>query len=182
MQKLRSVLVGIVVLALFLGIFTLFMPRHVTVIRSVMLRAPRDSVQAFLEDLHQWPRWCTWMGTDSAVKRVYSPKEQTVTWFPVGHPENKAFISILQSVPGDVRLFYQFKNLLPASGGFYLSRQKDSTFLQWTLEVHLRWYPWEKLSGVALDKVWGHSMDESLRRLKSGVYGEPVPPAEDVAP
>lgn len=187
MQKIKSVIIGIGVLLAFLCLFTVFIPRHVTVTRGIVIGVRRDSLQAFLEDLHQWPRWCSWMGSDSAVTRAYTSatpsREATVTWYPKGHPEGKIFISILQSVPGDIRLFYQFKNLLPAGGGFTLTAKRedgrDSTFVQWSLDVRLRWYPWEKLSGIAMDKVWGASMGESLRRLKSQVYGEWVPPGDE---
>ncbi len=187
MQKIKSVIIGICVLMAFLCLFTVFIPRHVTVTRGVVIGVRRDSLQTFLEDFHEWPRWCSWMGADSAVTRHYASatatREATVTWFPKGHPENKIFISILQTVPGDVRLFYQFKNLLPASGGFTLTEKRegghDSTFVQWSLDIRLRWYPWEKLSGIAMDKVWGSSMKESLDRLKSQVYGEALPAGPD---
>jgi hypothetical protein len=189
MQKIKSVIIGICVLLVFLCLFTAFIPRHVTVTRGIVIGVQRDSLQAFLEDFHQWPRWCSWMGADSAVTRTFAAatatREATVTWYPRGHPENKIFISILQTVPGDVRLFYQFKNLLPASGGFTLTAKReggrDSTFVQWSLNIRLRWYPWEKLSGIAMDKVWGSSMKESLDRLKSGVYGEALPVSPDDA-
>ena len=187
MQKIKSVIIGICVLLGFLCVFTLFIPRHVTVTRGIVIGVRRDSLQAFLEDFREWPRWCSWMGADSAVTRTFASatanREATVTWYPKGHPENKIFISILQTNPGDLRLFYQFKNLLPASGGFILTPKRengrDSTFVQWSLEIRLRWYPWEKLSGIAMDKVWGSSMRESLDRLKSRVYGEALPVSPD---
>lgn len=185
-QKVKSVVVGLCVLAAFICLFTAFIPRHVTVTRGITLGVRRDSLQAFLEDLQAWPEWCTWMGADSAVTREFTSagpgRQATVAWYPKGHPENKIFISILQSDPGDVRLFYQFKNLLPAAGGFTLVAKKDSTFLQWSLDIKLRWYPWEKLSGIAMDKVWGASMKESLNRLKSVVYHEALPPSDDDDP
>lgn len=187
MQKIKSVVIGICIALGILCLVTAFIPRHVTVTRDIVIGVRKDSLQAFLEDFQQWPSWCTWMGTDSAVSRLYTSatptREATVTWYPKGHPESKMFISILQSVPGDIRLFYQFKNLLPAGGGFTLTSKKenglDSTVIQWSLVVRLRWYPWEKLSGIAMDKVWGTSMKQSLDRLKSKVYGEAVEPDDD---
>lgn len=171
MQKIKSFIAGVCILGIFLCVFTFFLPRHVTLARGAEIRVSRDSLQAFLEDLQQLPRWCTWMGADSVVTRKFIPAspghEATVVWYPNGQPENKNLISILQSVPGSVRLYYQFRSLLPASGGFTLtSKGKDLTFVEWTMEVKLRWYPWEKLSGIAMDKVWGSSMSQSLKQLK----------------
>jgi len=180
MQKIKSVVIGLGVLALFLSAFTLLIPRHVTVTRGIEIPIQRDSLQAYLEDLHAWPAWCSWMGKDSIVTRRFvnaSPgKEATVTWFPSAQPYNKNFISILQTIPGEVRLYYQFGRLLPASGGFTMTENgRGSTFLEWKLEVRLRWYPWEKLSGIAMDKVWGASMAQSLKQLKAVLTHTPVP-------
>jgi hypothetical protein len=171
MDKVKSVIAGFCVLALFLCLFTLFIPRHVTMTRATEIHMPSDSLQAYLENLRAWPQWCSWMGADSVVTRRFedatSTQEATVIWYPNGQNYNKNFISILQTNPGEIRLHYQFKNLLPATGGFILSSNgKGSTFLQWKLEVKLRWYPWEKLSGIAMDKVWGKAMGESLKKLK----------------
>lgn len=176
MQKIKSVVVGLFIMGIFLCIFTFFLPRHVTLERGAEIQVSRDSLQAFLEDLQNLPRWCTWLGKDSVVTRKYSPasagKEATIVWYPNGQPENRNFIAIMQTVPGSVRVHYQFRNLLPASGGFTLTgKGKDRTFLEWTMEVKLRWYPWEKLSGIAMDKVWGASMSESLNHLRA-LYGD----------
>jgi hypothetical protein len=171
MDKVKSFIVGFCVLAFFLCLFTLFIPRHVTMARAVEIHMPADSLQAYLEDFHAWPQWCSWMGADSVVTRRFeeasATQEATVIWYPNGQSYNKNFISILQTNPGEIRLHYQFKNLLPATGGFTLTKKdKNLTFLEWKLEVKLRWYPWEKLSGIAMDKVWGRAMGESLRKLK----------------
>ena len=183
MQKIKSVVVGMMVLAVFLSAFTLLIPRHVTITRGIEIPVPRDSLQAYLEDLPAWPAWCSWMGKDSIVTRKFinaSPgNEATVTWFPTAQPYNKNFISILQAIPGEVRLYYQFGGLLPASGGFTLTGNGGSTFLVWKLEVKLRWYPWEKLSGIAMDKVWGTSMAQSLKHLKAVMMHMPPPPDDN---
>ena len=185
MQKIKSFIIGLGVLAVFLCAFTFFIPGHVTVTRGIEIAAPRDSVQALLGDLHQWPRWCTWMGKDSVVTRKFisarPEREATVTWYPNGQPYNKDFISILQAIPGDIRLYYQFSNLLPASGGFTLTGKENgkSTFVQWSLAIKLRWYPWEKLSGIAMDKIWGASMAGSLKNLKALCGDDSVTPDEE---
>jgi hypothetical protein len=186
MQKIKSFIIGLGVLALFLCAFTLLIPGHVTVTRGIEIAAPRDSVQALLEDFHQWPRWCSWMGKDSVVTRKFiapSPdKEATVTWYPNGQSYNKNFISILQAIPGDIRLYYQFNSLLPASGGFTLTGKGSSTFVEWNLAIKLRWYPWEKISGIAMDKIWGVSMAQSLKNLKALCGDSSVIPTGEAPP
>jgi hypothetical protein len=144
MLKLKSFLIGLIFLVLVLFAITLVIPRHITIAREANIAACPDSLQAFLEDLNQWPHWCTW----------------------------KKGVVLLPTAPGEVPLHYQFHGLLPATGGFSLTRAgSDSTHLEWTVLVTLRWYPWEKMSGLAMDKILGASMDSSLRNLKA-LYGE----------
>lgn len=171
MQHAKSFIVGLCILAAFLCLFTVFIPSHVTIMRALEINAPSDSIQAHLNNLEEWPAWNTWMGEDSVVTREYTKatpgKEASVTWFAKGQPATRNFIAILQEIPGEIRLHYQFKKMLPASGGFVLTANgKGQTFVQWKLEAKLRWYPWEKINGIAMDKVWGASMDVSLQKFK----------------
>jgi hypothetical protein len=47
----------------------------------------------------------------------------------------------------------------------------DSATLQWYMDFHLRWYPWEKFSSIAYDKVYGMQMEKGLTNLKKLVTG-----------
>jgi hypothetical protein len=39
--------------------------------------------------------------------------------------------------------------------------------LQWYMDFHLRWYPWEKFSSLLLEKRYGPMMEKGLERLKA---------------
>jgi polyketide cyclase/dehydrase/lipid transport protein len=39
--------------------------------------------------------------------------------------------------------------------------------VQWYMEFHLRWYPWEKFSSFMFEKVYGPQLQQGLDNLKS---------------
>ena len=43
----------------------------------------------------------------------------------------------------------------------------DSLTLQWYMDFHLHWYPWEKFSSLMLEKQFGPDMESGLENLKS---------------
>ena len=145
MNWVRFILVGLIILLAFAGAFTCFLPGRVSVSRDLHISARPETVERFIADTTGWDRWCVW---------------------PAGEAPLRA--TLVQVQPGDVRVDYRFRRLLPASGGFTLTEDDlGGTRVQWTLNFRMRWYPWEKLSGVLMDKVWGTPMDSSLERLKA---------------
>lgn len=42
----------------------------------------------------------------------------------------------------------------------------STTTVNWSFEQQLKWYPWERLSAMLHDKVFGPSMEVSLNKLK----------------
>jgi hypothetical protein len=42
----------------------------------------------------------------------------------------------------------------------------DSLTLQWYMDFHLRWYPWEKLGSLFYENTYGVMMEQGLTNLK----------------
>ena len=42
----------------------------------------------------------------------------------------------------------------------------DPVVVQWYMDFHLRWYPWEKFSTLLLEKSYGPRMEKGLSDLK----------------
>jgi hypothetical protein len=43
----------------------------------------------------------------------------------------------------------------------------NSVTLQWYMDFHLRWYPWEKFSSFMFERVYGPQLKQGLDNLKS---------------
>lgn len=46
-------------------------------------------------------------------------------------------------------------------------RIPNSFTVQWYMDFHLRWYPWEKFSSLLLEKRYGAMMEQGLTNLKA---------------
>ena len=58
----------------------------------------------------------------------------------------------------------------PFTGKFILiDSPPGQVDLQWMLEFHFRWYPWEKLAAMFYDRQLGPEMETILAALKSYV-------------
>ena len=43
----------------------------------------------------------------------------------------------------------------------------NTVTVQWYRDFHLRWFPWEKFSGLLLENRYGPMMEQGLARLKN---------------
>ena len=43
----------------------------------------------------------------------------------------------------------------------------DSTTLQWYMDFHLRWYPWEKMASLLFEQSYGPKMEQGLNNIKN---------------
>ena len=44
---------------------------------------------------------------------------------------------------------------------------RNSVTVQWYMEFHLRWYPWEKFSSFMFERVYGPQIQQGLDNLKA---------------
>jgi hypothetical protein len=45
-------------------------------------------------------------------------------------------------------------------------RTPNTVTVQWFMDIHLRWFPWEKFSSLLLEKRYGPMMEQGLDKLK----------------
>ena len=48
-------------------------------------------------------------------------------------------------------------------------QEQGNMQVQWQAVVHLKWYPWEKFSGIFIEKMAGQGYEDALQSLKSYV-------------
>ena len=48
----------------------------------------------------------------------------------------------------------------------------DSTTLQWYMDFHLRWYPWEKFRSLLFEPTYGPRMEKGLNNIKKLVEAD----------
>jgi hypothetical protein len=163
MRFIKFSIAGLVVLFALFTLIGLLMPSSVTVGRSVEINAPADSVRFYTNDFANWRYWIS--GADTAY---YEPLTASTS-----SKNSKIKLGTYTVTVIDINLNYivtvwqgestreQLNRL-----NLYYNASSGTTTLNWSFKQQLHWYPWERLSAMLHDKVFGPSMEASLGRLK----------------
>ena len=149
-----------------LFLFALF-PSDITVSRVVQINRSPAEVLNKIDDLREWKSWNELLvnGLDN-MKTVYVPVK-----IDSGHIQKGYFmIDLLKVVPDTVTtIWHQEKKSF--TGNYFLSGANGQTVVEWTLQFHIQWYPWDKLASMFYDKNLGPGMEKSLMNLKIEMEG-----------
>lgn len=151
-------IISLVLLFLLLTAMSLLIPSTVRISRAIDINVPSDSILPYVEDLRKWSQWNEMITdtvfrdaeinttairtSDLEIVRTRADKDRILTsWSRGGRKFESGFV-IVQTSP-------------------------ESRVVQWYFDIHLRWYPWEKISSIVFDKQLGPPMERSLLRLKN---------------
>lgn len=165
MKYIKLLFFSAIILLLALTGVTLLLPSHVRVSRAINLYAGADSVLREVGDLSRWKSW--YPGFDTLEL-----KEVTVT----GGRVTKATVKNIQlqvTVSTDSLVTVQMKKgVQPVLNNWRLIRytHSDSLTLQNYMDFDFKWYPWERFSGLLVDRSYGQLMEDGLKRLKESAH------------
>ena len=172
MRYAKMFLTGFIFLALLFILFSFFIPSTVRVSRVVEINAPADKIYADISDINNWSKWMPWSGADS----LFYIKTNAVTgivgsfysWTVKNNSSQKGKITIKQITAEEIITENELSGYNTSPGSIKL--HKDPTggviLVEWKIKVALKWYPWSKLKGILLDKIYGPVLENGLARLK----------------
>lgn len=163
MRFVRLFIISIVVLFLVVMVLSLFIPSQVRISRAINLKADHDSIMIRVSDPARWRNW--YPGLDSARPRH---ENGAVTGYEFGS-HSTARLTLISKNSNEVTASFTGTRLNPVINGWKLIHGADSLTLQWYMDFHLRWYPWEKFASLLLEKSYGPKMEQGLATLKRQV-------------
>jgi hypothetical protein len=137
------------------------LPSHIRISKAIDISASHDSVLQRLADPDKWKGW--YPGADSMdLYQVNGRAEGLVLG-------EEGFTIIKTRTDSSVLLETTVKNRRKIISGFnvFPAGTPNTFTVQWYMDFHLRWYPWEKFSGMLLEKKYGPGMERSLDKLKT---------------
>lgn len=142
--------------------FSLFIPSRVRVSRALNTGVVKDSVfQHYVANLAQWKRWNA--GFDSLVPGENETLTGRITTGRINETnismtyEGDSIVMVTYEAPGKKSVREVFRKIEHPV--------QDSVTIQWYKDFRLRWYPWEKFSGLTFEKRYGTGMEAGLSRL-----------------
>lgn len=152
MRLVKLALISFIILFLVITAMSLLIPSHIRISKAINIGASKDSIFALIKNQERWPQWHpAFMHNDSAG--------------------NVPPIHITPKVENDSILVFQVQpgNKNPVVNGWqvYHHASTDSLTLQWYMDFHLKWYPWQKFGSLFYENTYGVMMEKGLNNLKN---------------
>lgn len=144
MKIIKLGLISIVAFSLLITFISFFFPSRVRISKATDIHAGREAVLLQLKDTMAWKNW--YPGADSAdiLPVITEQTDSSVT-----------ANSLLQNGRRGITGWNIYESGIPGM-----------VTVQWYMDFRLRWYPWEKFSGLLFEKRYGPVMEKGLENLK----------------
>jgi len=171
MRYIKLALISGIVLFGMLTALSFLFPSRIRISRAINIAAPREKVYESLNDLRAWDHWNEFIKSSPLTGKTYSSPSAGKGAFL---KSDQLEVTIMESVPDSMKIDWRQVNGKHFEGGFNLLQlHADSLTVQWWLDFHFRWYPWEKMGGLVYDSQLGPVMEKSLAGLKRAVESAP---------
>ncbi|HPH84917.1 MAG TPA: SRPBCC family protein [Ferruginibacter sp.] len=168
MKLAKGFILALLGLFFMVTLISLLMPSKVMTARSVVIHAPADRVFAEIKDLRKWKDWHPVFMQDSNEIQYSNPSSgvnATATWMS---NQKKNTFQITDTIQNQLTANLTREGEKDVANIIALAPVSDSNGVQveWKVITPLKWYPWEKFSGIFIDKMTGPGYEAALNNLK----------------
>lgn len=169
MKLVKGFLFAIAGLFAMVTLVSLIMPSTVVTTQSVVINADRSKIEAALVDFAQWKNWHPIFIRDSSSLVLSNPAYGVNASAGWGPPEKKTKLLITNIVAEAVMITLSQPGENPVKNALSIFPMQDSKELQveWSAVTKLKWYPWEKFSGIFVSQLTGPGYEVALNNLKT---------------
>ena len=161
MRIFRFIIISIVVVFIIITIISLFIPSHVRISRSIQINSSKDSVMTQVGEVRNWKNW--YPGADSLK---FYQEGKMIKGLVLDEPR-KRYLIITGEKPDEVAAEYRLSNKKILTGWIVAANAKSNSLtVQWYMDFHLRWYPWEKFSSFMFERIYHPQLQQGLDNLK----------------
>ena len=161
MRVIKLGLISAVFFAIFITILSFFFPSRVRISKAIDINADKELLIAEVKDAANWKKW--YPGADSLPPFLVDGKIKGIT---TGPQQALMITTVNDSVVIAVNTGSRAKKG-ETGWNFFETGIPNQVTVQWYMDFHLRWYPWEKFSGLLLEKRYGPMMEKGLGKLKA---------------
>ena len=144
MKIIKLGLISLVVFATMITLFSFLFPSTVRISKAIDLGANRQELLAYIRDTGTWKYWYPGADAAAVLPAITAVTDSSVT-----------ATSLLKNGRKGI-----------TGWNIYASGVPNRLTLQWYMDFKLRWYPWEKFSGLLFEKRYGPLLEKGLERLK----------------
>lgn len=170
MRLLKGFVIAICGLFVVVTLLSLLMPSKVMTARSVTIEPSPQKIMEQVQDLQNWKNWHPVFKNEKNIV-ISSPSSGVGAYAEWVSGNKKKHLQITEVSQNAVRFLLKRPGENDLLNKIELINFKDSSSIQveWSSLTKLKWYPWEKFSGIFVDKMTGPGYEAALNELKSFV-------------
>jgi hypothetical protein len=157
-RLIKLALISIFLLFVVVTAISLLIPSQIRISKAINIYSSHDSIFALIRDTTKWKLW----------HPAFIPND-SASAFPAIHIVHKS------ESDSEIVMHLQQSGKPEVINGWKLYQYShvDSLTLQWYMDFHLKWYPWQKFGSMLYEKTYGTMMEEGLENIKKQVENSP---------
>lgn len=153
-----------------------FLPRNVTVARTIEIDAPADQIFPHVNSLKAMEAWSPWLSRDPNVQLTYNDVESgdgaAMEWASDQQDVGSGRQEIIEANQNEsVVTALDFGDMGLAQAKFLLAEAQGATTVTWTLDTDMGAGPVGKWMGLMMDRWVGADYEAGLANLKALIEG-----------
>ena len=171
MKIVKGALIVFIGIFIFITLISLLIPSRIVTARAVAVQS--DSIKLFNEisDLKNWKHWHPVFVNDSAAITINKNGNQVNDYAEWTTNGKKNTILITQTKYPSINFLLKREGENNSENTISLMavQEQGNMQAQWVAITKLKWYPWEKFSGIFIEKIAGSGYENALQSLKNYV-------------
>ena len=165
MRSLIFFFISILIFLILVLAVSFILPSRVMVTRSVIINAPKEKVAAQVGQFANWYNWYPAL-QDKSVSMIEKSSNEVLLKDSSGR---QIAMKMNKLSVDTINVSFESISSSTIDYQFVTEQKADSTRVSLNVFTKFKWYPWQKLKGVVLDKITGPMYEETLRNLKKAV-------------
>ena len=162
MRIIKLIIISILVLFIIITIISLFIPSHIRISKAIQINASKESVMNQISNPEKWKNW--YPGIDS-IKYFY--KAGVIKGIMLNE-EKQQYLILSNKKNNEVTAAFTFPNKKILTGWEIVpTLGTNSVTVQWYIDFHLNWYPWEKFTSFMFERIYNPQLQKGLDNLKT---------------
>ncbi len=176
MRFLMRFAAGLVLLVAVLAAVSFFLPREVSVARSVVIDAPPEAVFPHIDNLQAFAEWSPWSALDPEMQQSFSGPERGVgnrmEWMSDQSDVGSGSQEIVDLKENEsVASLVDFGPMGQADAAWLLEAKDGGTEVTWAFRTDMGMNPVSRYMGLMMDGWVGADYEKGLANLKARAEG-----------
>ncbi len=180
MKWIKRIFIGLVAIFLLALIVSLFLPSHVLVERSIVIKAPAENIFEQVVNLKNWDRWQVWNQLDSNMKVQYFGPDQGVnsgySWQSTHSQVGNGKGTITTAIPFDsIVVKLEFMDYDQAGySKYFFKKEADGIKVTTSMDLDMSGFPLFRIMGQLMKSELIENFDKGLEQLKDICENDPA--------